>query len=318
MRALPKVELHLHLEGAAPPAFIRGLAAEKGVDLAGLFRADGGYAWADFAGFLAAYERACTVLTGPEDYRRLAAAVVGEAAAAGVVYVEVFVAPDLLPGWDEHLAAIREGAAAVPGIDAEVIAIAIRHFGPERAEAAARAAVRSGVRAFGMAGEERFGAVADYAPAFAIAGEAGLGLTVHAGEVAGAASVRAALDALPVRRIGHGVRAVEDPELVRRLAAEGVVLEVCPGSNLALGLWPSLAAHPVDALRRAGVAVTVSTDDPPWFGTDMVAEYEGLAAAFGWTEADFRAINEVAAAAAFCDEATRARVRARLEGACSI
>lgn len=317
MRALPKVELHLHLEGAAPPDFVRRLAAEKGRDLSGLFRPDGSYAWSDFADFLARYERACSVLQTPEDYRRLTEAVLARSAADGVVYTEIFVAPDLLPDWAECLAAIREGAAAVPGIELGLIAIAIRHFGTERAEAAARLAARGGVEGFGMAGEERHGTVADYARAFAIAGDAGLGLTVHAGEMAGASSVRAALDALPVTRIGHGVRAAEDPDLVRRLAEEGVVLEVCPGSNLALGLYPSLDRHPIAALRAAGVAVTVSTDDPPWWHTDMVAEYRGLAAAFGWTPADFRAINETALAAAFCDAATRGRIRERLEAACS-
>lgn len=316
MRALPKVELHLHLEGAAPPDFVRMLASEKGMDLTGLFRPDGGYAWADFADFLARYERACSVLQTPEDYRRLTEAVLARSAADGVVYAEIFVAPDLLPDWADCLAAIRTGAAAVPGIELGLIAVTIRHFGADRAEAAARLAARGGVEGFGMAGEERYGAVADYARAFAIAHEAGLGLTVHAGEMAGPDSVRAALDALPVTRIGHGVRAAEDPELVRRLAGR-VVLEVCPGSNLALGLYPALDRHPIATLRTAKVAVTVSTDDPPWWHTDMVAEYEGLAAAFGWTPADFRAINETALAAAFCDAATRGRIREKLEAACS-
>ena len=251
-RALPKVELHLHLEGAAPPAFIRTLAAEKGVDLPGVFDARGDYAWADFAGFLRTYEAACSVLTTPEDYARLTAAVLAKSAADGVVYAEIFLAPDLCGGgdpgaWPDYLAAIVAGAAAAGAIEARFIPVAIRHFGPERAEAAARrvaAAPSPFVTGFGLAGEERHGHPADFARAFAIAAEAGLGLTVHAGEVAGAESVRAALDALPVTRIGHGVRAAEDPELVRRIAAEGVTLETCPGSNLALGALPRLGGAP--------------------------------------------------------------------------
>lgn len=119
----------------------------------------------------------------------------------------------------------------------------------------------------------------------------------------------------PASATGYGPR--KTPDLVRRLAEEGVVLEVCPGSNLALSLYPSLDRHPIAALRAAGVAVTVSTDDPPWWHTDLVAEYEGLAGAFGWTPADFRAINETALAAAFCDAATRSRIRERLEATCS-
>jgi adenosine deaminase len=319
-RALPKVELHLHLEGAAPPAFIRTLAAEKGVALPGVFDARGGYAWADFAGFLRTYEAACSVLTTPEDYARLTAAVLAKSAADGVVYAEIFLAPDLCGGgdpgaWPDYLAAIIAGAMATDAIEARFIPVAIRHFGPERAEAAARrvaATPSPSVTGFGLAGEERHGHPADFARAFAIAAEAGLGLTVHAGEVAGPASVRAALDALPVTRIGHGVRAAEDPELVRRIAAEGLTLETCPGSNLALGLYPDWAAHPVAALREAGVKVTVSTDDPPYFRTDLVREYAALADAFGWGEADFRDLNLTAAEAAFCDPATRAALVARL------
>jgi adenosine deaminase len=320
---LPKVELHLHLEGAAPPAFVRGLAAEKGLDLAGVFDADGGYAWSDFAHFLRTYEAACAAFATPDDFRRLTAAALDVSRAQGVIYAELFLAPDLCAGgdpaaWPDFLAAMAEGADAVPAVEARFIPTAIRHLGPERAERAARTTTASPhprVTGFGMGGDERAGRPADYARAFAIAHEAGLGLTVHAGEVAGPESVAAALDALPVTRIGHGVRAIEDPELVRRLVAEGVTLEVCPASNLALGLYPTWAAHPVARLRAAGVRVTLSTDDPPYFHTSLTAEYAALAATFGWTPADFVGVNRDALAAAFCDAATRDRLRARLEPA---
>jgi adenosine deaminase len=318
--ALPKVELHLHLEGAAPPDLVRAVAAEKGIDVGGLFAEDGGYAWADFAGFLRAYEAVSAVLSTPDDYRRLTAAVLERSVAQGVIYTEAFLAPDLCGGgdpaaWPDFLAAIVEAAGAARGIAVRFIPQVIRHFGPERAEATARLIVETPsplVTGFGMAGEERHGHPADYARAFAIAAEAGLGLTVHAGEVAGPESVRAALDALPVSRIGHGVRAAYDPDLVRRLAEAGITLEVCPGSNLALGLFPGWSAHPIAALRADGVRVTVSTDDPAFFRTDLGREYAELAAAFGWTAADFCAMNRVAAEAAFCDRGTRATVLARL------
>lgn len=320
---LPKLELHLHLEGAAPPGFIRALGAEKRRDLAHLFDAAGNYAWADFAAFLRTYEAACAVLATPDDYRRLTEAVLAKSAADGVIYTEVFLSPDLSGGgdpgaWAETLAAIAAGADAARaawGIEARFIPVAIRHLGAERAEATARLAAGSGspVVGFGMAGEERHGHAADFARAFAVAGEAGLGLTAHAGEIQGAASVRAVLDALPVTRIGHGVRAVEDPDLVRRLAHEGVVLEVCPGSNVALGVFPDWPSHPIAALRAAGVRVTVSTDDPPYFATDLPREYAMLAETFGWTPADLAGANRTAAAAAFCDPETRARLLARLD-----
>ena len=319
--SVPRIELHLHLEGAAPPELIRALAAEKGVDLSGVFAPDGGYATGDFTRFLATYEAASSVLASPADYARLTRAVAERLVAQGVIHAEVFTAPQIAAGgdvarWREMAAAVDEAAASVPGITIRQIATCVRHFGPEAARDAARCAVATagtGVTGWGMGGDERMHAPADFAWAFDCAREAGLGLTCHAGEFGGPESVRAALDDLRVGRIGHGVRAVEDAGLVARLAAEGVVLEVCPGSNVALGLYGSVAAHPIDALRRAGVRVTVSTDDPPFFRTDMDAEHAALAAAFGWGEAEFRAVGRTAAEAAFCDEATRARLLAAME-----
>lgn len=323
LAAVPKVELHLHLEGAAPPAFIRGLAAEKGVDLSAIFDAEGGYRWADFAEFLSTYEAACTVLQTPRDFQRLVEAVLATSAAEGVIYTEIFLAPDLCRGgdpaaWPDYLAAMVEGAEAVrraSGIETRFIPTAIRHFGPEHALRAARLTAETAgaaVTGFGMGGEERAGHLAEFAPAFELAAEAGLGLTVHAGEVCGPQSVRDALDHLAVSRIGHGVRAIEDPALVSRLAEEGVVLEVNPGSNVALGVYSDWRSHPIDRLRRAGVYVTVSTDDPPYFHTGMTHEYAKLASAFGWTSADFAAINRTALKAAFCDEETRERLLSRV------
>lgn len=123
------------------------------------------------------------------------------------------------------------------------------------------------ITGFNLAGEERTGRVADYARAFDIARDAGLGLTIHAGEVCGAFSVADALDAVRPSRIGHGVRAIEDLDLVKRLADLGTVLEICPGSNIALGVFPDFASHPLRHLKEAGVRVTISSDDPPFFHT---------------------------------------------------
>ena len=317
----PKIELHLHLEGAAPPELIRAFAAEKGVDLSGIFRADGSYDAGDFTRFLSVYEAASSVLTTPEDYGRLTRAVAEGLAARGVIYAEVFTAPQIaakndVGRWREHVAAVDEAAEGVPGIVLRQVATCVRHFGPEGARGAAlcaAATVGTSVTGFGMGGDERMHAPGDFAWAFDCARETGLGLTCHAGEFGGPESVRGALDALGVRRIGHGVRASEDEGLVRRLADEGVVLEVCPGSNVALGVYPDMAAHPIDALRRAGVAVTLSTDDPPFFHTDLDAEYDALERTFGWGETEFRAANVAAARVAFCDEAMRGRLLAALE-----
>ncbi len=321
-RTFPKIELHCHLEGAAPPDLVRQMGATQGIDLTGLFNAEGGYNSSDFTTFLAAYERMAKVFARPESYRDLTEAVLAEQARHGVIYSEIFLSPTSLgydaAQWDDMLAAIEEGADAAEaahGIICRFIPVIIRHHGPEKAAEAAAVmckAKRGRMTGFGMAGDERLFACADFADVFAAMKEAGFRLTAHAGEWGGPESVRDALDLLHVERIGHGVRASEDPALVARLAAERIVLEVCPGSNVALGIYPDLAAHPVKALCDAGCAVTISTDDPPFFHTTMTREYQALAATFGMGVDRFAAFAETALQAAFCDDETRSGLRRAL------
>lgn len=322
---IPKAELHLHLEGAAPPAFIRSLAARKRVDLGGIFDARGDYAYTDFTDFLRVYEAATSVLTTPEDYAALLRDVLETCGENGAVYVETFVSPEFCGGgdltaWRDYLAAMTEvaGAMARDGVESRAIITPIRHFGADRARRSAVCAAETGsadgtgwVAGFGLAGSESYGKPKDYIWSFDCAREAGLGLTCHAGEWGGPGSVRDAWRDLGVSRIGHGVRAIEDARLVRDLAEAGVTLEVCPGSNVALGIYTSTAAHPIAPLVDAGCRVTVSTDDPPFFRTTLRAEYDALAAAFGWAEAEFNQMNRWAMDAAFCDTATKARLKER-------
>jgi adenosine deaminase len=324
MKSIPKIELHLHLEGGAPPAFIRGIAKEKSVDLSGIFREDGSYAYKDFWHFLTVYEAATSVLTTPEDYARLTRAVLEESAEHGVVYSETFISPDFCGGgdisaWREYLHAIEETATkaeAELGIILRGIVTPIRHFGPEKSRPIARCAaetVGSFITGFGIAGDELVGKPKDFLWAFDCAREAGLRLTAHAGEWGGAESVRDAIRDLRVERIGHGVQAITDLALVDEIAEAGITLECCPGSNVFLGVFPTWRDHPIEKLRDRGVKVTVSTDDPPFFHTTMSAEYDRLAETFGWDEEIFDEINANALAAAFCDEDTRARVAKTLK-----
>ncbi|MDJ0858000.1 MAG: adenosine deaminase [Dinoroseobacter sp.] len=324
MRDLPKLELHLHLEGAAPPSFVRGLAAEKSIDISGIFDPAGAYAYRDFPEFLKVYEAACTVLQTPQDFYRLTRAVLEQSAAQGVIYSEAFLSPDFCGGrdvaaWREYLAAIEEAARdaeAAEGILLRGVVTCIRHFGPDAARETALCAAETAsafVTGFGMGGDESKGRQGDFAWAFDCAKEAGLRMTTHAGEWGGPESVREAVETLGVERIGHGVRAIEDRDLVEQLVERGTVLEVCPGSNIALGLYPSLSAHPLDRLRMAGAKVTISTDDPPFFHTSMSLEYQRLADTFGWEEADFADIAQTALDAAFCDAETRKKLEQRLK-----
>ena len=321
---LPKVELHLHHEGAAPPAFIKGLAKEKSVNLNGVFKPDGSYAFRDFVHFLSVYEAATSVLKTPEDYARLTKAVLEESAANDVIYSETFLSPDFCGGsdvgaWREYLHAIKDAANEAErdhGIILRGIVTCIRHFGPEKAKASALCAAETAgdwIVGFGIAGDEMKGKPRDFAYSFDMAREAGLRLTAHAGEWGGAQSVRDAVDDLKVERIGHGVHAINDLALVDKLVENEITLEVCPGSNVNLEVYPSLADHPIEKLRQRGVKVTVSTDDPPFFHTTMRDEYINLARTFRWDEDVFAELNDTAARAAFCDEDTRTRVLKRLE-----
>jgi adenosine deaminase len=325
-QAMPKIELHTHLEGCAPPAFIKGLAAEKKIDISGIFTPEGGYAFRDFDHFLQIYEAACTTLQSPEDFRRLTMAVLEETAAHGVVYMETFVSPDFCGGgdlaaWRDYVAAMEDAAdeaEAKLGITLKGIVTGIRHFGPDACKPAAKCAAETFgkfITGYGMAGGEMAGRPGDYAYSFDMAREAGMPLTCHAGEWGGASMVKETIRDLRVSRIGHGIGAIDAPAVIEEIVEKEIVLEVCPGSNVVLKAVNGWAAHPIVKLRDAGVKVTVSTDDPPFFHTTMTAEYQMLDKTFGWGDEDFKAINETALAAAFCDDDTRARVAKRLEPA---
>ncbi|WP_421725124.1 adenosine deaminase [Bauldia sp.] len=323
--AVPKAELHCHIEGAAPPALVRRLATHHGIDLDGLFDDRGGYAWHDFASFLDAYGRVSSVFRDRDDFRALAHAYFTSLAAEGAIYAEVFMAPDVAADHGiaigDYVGGLDQGIAeaeAETGIVGRMILTGVRHLGPDRVRALAEWAAANPhprITGFGLAGDETLHHKRHFADTFAIARTAGLGITAHAGELDGPDSVRAALDHLGVKRIGHGVRAIEDPALVQRLADEGIVLELCPGSNVALGLYPDIAGHPFRRLMDAGVRVTINADDPPFFHTSLGQEYAVLAEAHALDDAALTAITRTAIEAAFVDEATRQRLLARLDDA---
>ena len=323
---MPKIELHLHHEAAAPPAFIRQLAFEKKIDISGIFDENGDYIFQDFDHFLTVYDAATQALKSPEDFQRLTYAALEETARSGVIYCETFVSPDFCGGgdvsaWKDYLAAMKEGSEAAEkdfGIVHRTIVTCLRHLGPDKAKPVARCAaetVGDYLTGFGMAGAELMGRPGDFAYSFDLAREAGLALTCHAGEWGGPDMVADTIRDLKVSRIGHGINAIKDDSLVNQLAENGVVLEVCPGSNVVLNAVSGWDAHPIAKLRDRGVKVTVSTDDPPFFHTTMTREFNNLHRTFGWDEADFQALNQTALDAAFCDADTKAALAKRLETA---
>ncbi|MBX3577339.1 MAG: adenosine deaminase [Rhizobiaceae bacterium] len=318
---LPKAELHCHIEGAAAPDLVVRQAAKYGADTTPYIR-DGSFVWHDFTSFLAAYDFAANLFRTEEDFARLAEHYLTSLARDGAIYSEVFTSPDhaeksgLSPrAYTDALGEGIERARAKTGIEGRMIVTGVRHFGVESVEAAARFAAKCGhplVTGFGMAGEERFGDVEDYVRAFEIAREAGLGITVHAGELAGWESVRDALDHVRPSRIGHGVRAIENPDLVSRIAEEGVVLECCPVSNIELKVFDGFAEHPFPRLRDAGCKVTLNSDDPPYFWTTLKREYDVAREHFGMDERALLATTRTAIEAAFVDKKTKTALLAKV------
>lgn len=317
-----KAELHCHIEGAASPDLVIAQARKYGVDPSP-FIADGAFVWHDFTSFLAAYDFSSSLFRTQQDYSLLADRYLTSLARDSTIYSEIFVSPDhaatagLSP--QTYVEALGEGierARARTGIEGRMVVVGLRHAGVAAVEQAARFAARCRhplVTGFGLAGDERIGDIEDYQRAFEIAREAGLGLTVHAGELLGWESVAAKLDHIRPARLGHGVRATENPDLVRRIAAEGVVLECCPGSNIALSLYSGFAAHPFPALRAAGCKVTLNADDPPYFCTSLAQEYTRAAHHFGLDDKALSGITRTAIEAAFVDRATRTTLLARLD-----
>lgn len=318
MTGVPKVELHVHLEGTAPPDLIRRLAERNGLPVPeGVFAAPDRFAYTDFLDFLKTYDKAASAIRTGEDYRDITYEYLMSCAAEGAVYVELTASPDhaKLVGLsdEEHLNGIARGiddARTDSGIEGRILISCVRNFGVEPALRVARYAAERPhpyVVGFSMAGDEENYPPAAYAEAFEIAAAAGLGCSVHAGEWAGPESVREALR-LPVSRIGHGVRSIEDPALVEELAARGTVLEVCPTSNVVLGIYPDYEHHPLPRLRDAGVQVTLGSDDPPYFGATIGGEYALCREHFALDDDALRAITRTAIEAAFCDETLKQRL----------
>jgi adenosine deaminase len=319
---VPKAELHVHLEGTAPPHLVRRIAERNGLRVPdGVFATPERFAWRDFLDFLQTYDMAASVIRTPEDYADITFEYLASCAGDGAIYVELIASPDhaALVGLsdEEHLGGIAAGidrAREAHGIEARTLLTCIRNFGVEQALRIARYAASRPhpyVVGFQMAGDEAGYPPGPFAEAYAIAADAGLGCSVHAGEWAGAESVRAAIG-LPVTRIGHGVRAIEDPALVAEIAERGLVLECCPTSNVALGVFASFETHPLPALREAGVRVTLASDDPPYFGASVGGEYTVASERFGLSDTDLVGLTRTEIEASFAEPPLRAALLGRL------
>ncbi len=286
----PKVELHLHLEGAIPPDVLWQLVSSYGGDPAVPDRTALGshLQYTSFPHFIDTWWWMTGFLRTSEDFEMVAERVAADLARQNIIYAEASFSPSdferhgLSP--QEMALAIRRGLDKVSGTQVVLNCDLVRDTGPERAaqtlQAALEVAGEADIRGITIGGSEQDCPPEQFASIYRSAAAAGLRLTAHAGEAAGPGSVRGALDALGVERIGHGVRAVEDPTLLDRLVRDQVPLEVCPTSNIRTGVVSGWKGHPVGKLLEAGAYVTLSSDDPTFFHTSVAAELRMVAERF--------------------------------------
>jgi adenosine deaminase len=323
IQAIAKVELHGHLEGCIYPNLVRRLAERNNIKLSDdLFTAEDTFAWDDFVEFLNAYDAASLCLRTGDDYEEIMYEYLKQCAAEGVIYLETFISPDHAAtvgiSYDDMVqgcARAIDRAQAEFNIIGRLIVSCVRHLGPEQAVKVAELMVNNPhpyVVGFGMGGNESMFTQADFAPAFELAHAAGLGCTTHAGEVVGPESVWDAINNLPVTRIGHGVRSVEDAELMATLKQRDIALEVCPGSNLALSVYPDWDSHPLNTILEAGISVSLNADDPPFFATTNGAEYQNGVDHFDLSIDQLKDISRMAIAASFADSETKQQLLARI------
>jgi len=312
--ALPKAELHLHLEGSIRPQTAVELAERHGEKIT-IEDVAARYKYSNFTGFIESFKWVTSYLRDPEDYALITRKLLDDLVRQNVVYAEITISAGVMlrrmQNVEANFTAIREAAEGVlyRKIRTNWIFDATRQFGPEAATEVARAAAklhRSGIVAFGMGGDELAFPAVNFRPAFDLARNEGLRIACHAGEVGGPESVRDAVDLLGAERIGHGIAVMHDSALAKSLGLRHVVLENCPSSNVATGALAkqsgkaeaSLADHPLKQLLDAGSLVTLSTDDPAMFHTDLLTEYSH-AASLGLSNEQLLQLAEQSFSAAF-------------------
>ncbi|MEU6928550.1 adenosine deaminase [Streptomyces sp. NPDC046385] len=328
LATLPKAHLHLHFTGSMRPSTLIELADKYGVHLPEALksgtppklRATDERGWFRFQRL---YDLARSCLREPEDIQRLVREAAQEDVRDGSGWLEIQVDPTsyapllggLIPAMEVILDSV-ESAARETGLGMRVLVAANRMKHPLEARTLARLAVRyadRGVVGFGLSNDERRGMARDFDRAFAIAREGGLLAAPHGGELTGPSSVRDCLDDLRASRVGHGVRAAEDPRLLRKLAERGVTCEVCPSSNVALGVYEKPEDVPLRTLFDAGVPMALGADDPLLFGSRLAAQYEIARAHHGFTDLELAELARQSVRGSAAPEDERRRLLAGID-----
>jgi aminodeoxyfutalosine deaminase len=300
IRRLPKAELHLHLEGTVTPETLVELSQRHDRAPLSIEEARALYRYKDFTGFLMAFKTVTERLRTPEDYELIAWRMLERLAAQGVAHAEVYVAVGVVYYWDrtefeplfEGLERARKQAEADFGITTYWIFDAVRHFGVDAAarvfrKAAEMRAEHPSIIGIGIGGDERQAGADLFRDLYAEARNSGLHLTAHAGESSGPESIWGAIN-IGAERLGHGLTAIDDPELMAILAERQIPVEICITSNIRTGCCHPLTAHPVRSYFDAGLMVTLNSDDPAMFSSDLENEYALARNEFGFTNEHLR------------------------------
>lgn len=326
IRRLPKAELHLHLEGTITPGTLVELSLRHDRKPVSLAEAEALYQFTDFTGFIEAFKAVTRLLAGPEDYELGAWRMIERLAAQGVVHAEVYISVGVIYMWRnydpncfepifEGLERARERGLRELGVSVYWIFDAVRHFTVEEAgvvfqKAAEMRRQYPSIVGIGLGGDERRCGSEPFREFYARARDAGLRLTNHAGETTGPEAIREALS-IGSERIGHALSAIQDPELMTELRSGGVALELNPTSNVRTGVCPSFAEHPLREYFDAGLLVTLNSDDPGFFGSDVANEYLLAHTEQGFTRDELRRLARNSIAASFLPDTEKAGLLSR-------
>jgi aminodeoxyfutalosine deaminase len=328
IRRLPKAELHLHLEGTITPTTLVELSTRHDTKPISLAAAEELYQFTDFTGFIEAFKAVTRLLTGPDDYELAAWRMMERLAAQGVVHAEVYISVGVIYLWRNHdpqsfepifagLERARKRGESELGLSLYWIFDAVRHFTVEEAVTVFRkaAALRPqfpSIIGIGLGGDERRAGSAPFRECYAEAARAGLRLTNHAGETTGPEAIWEALS-IGSERLGHTLSAIEDQNLIEELKARKIALELNPTSNVRTGVCPSFADHPLRKYFDSGLLVTINSDDPAFFGSDVANEYLLAHTQQGFTREELRALAANSIRASFLPESDKSAWLSRID-----